>query len=72
MASCNRLFLYSASNDSIAAVEFRPRAPSLITSRDHPKANWALWAEDVDAVVFPSTAFGGAGALSLAQQVPFS
>lgn len=45
------------------------RAPSLITSRDHPKAREALWADAVDAVVAPATAFGGAGVLSLAEQV---
>lgn len=45
------------------------RAPSLITSKDHPKARDALWADAVDAVVAPATAFGGAGVLSLAEQV---
>lgn len=45
------------------------RAPSLITSREHPKAREALWADAVDAVVAPATAFGGAGVLSLAEQV---
>lgn len=45
------------------------RAPSLITSRQHARAAEALWADAVDAVVAPATAFGGAGALSLAEQV---
>eukprot|EP00904_Undaria_pinnatifida_P007386 jgi/Undpi1/3778/HiC_scaffold_16.g07147.m1 len=44
------------------------RAPSLITSRDHPKALHALWGDSVDAIVAPATAFGGAGVLSLAAQ----
>ncbi|CAM9784634.1 unnamed protein product [Scytosiphon promiscuus] len=44
------------------------RAPSLITSREHPRAGEALWADAVDAVVAPASAFGGAGVLSLADQ----
>ncbi|CAN0533732.1 unnamed protein product, partial [Ectocarpus sp. 12 AP-2014] len=44
------------------------RAPSIITSREHPRAGEALWADAVDAVVAPASAFGGAGVLSLAEQ----
>ncbi|CAM9600977.1 unnamed protein product, partial [Ectocarpus sp. 6 AP-2014] len=44
------------------------RAPSIITSREHPRAGQALWADAVDAVVAPASAFGGAGVLSLAEQ----
>lgn len=45
------------------------RAPSLVTSRDDPRARDALWADSVDAVIAPATAFGGAGVLSLAEEV---
>lgn len=45
------------------------RAPSIITNREHPRAGEALWADAVDAVVAPASAFGGAGVLSLAEQV---
>lgn len=53
----------------LARTLWRGRAPSLITSTEHPRAGEALWADAVDAVVAPASAFGGAGVLSLADQV---